>query len=118
MVLALALSAASVWWLTHIILRPIQELTNATEAIGRGQFHQHVPAGSRDELGRLGEMLNETTAKLRAYRQADQNELTRTRRAAQATVDAFPAGGPAGAGRRGDVLQPRSPTHLGTTPGA
>lgn len=118
-VLALALSAASVWWLMHIILRPIQELTNATEAIGRGQLHQYVPAGSRDELGRLGEMLNETTAKLRAYRQADQNELTRTRRAAQATVDAFPDPvvllGPDGAVT---FANPAAQRILGTTPGA
>ena len=118
-VLALALSAASVWWLMHIILRPIQELTNDTEAIGRGQLQQHVPAGSRDELGRLGEMLNETTAKLRAYRQADQNELTRTRRAAQATVDAFPDPvvllGPDGAVT---FSNPAAQRILGTTPGA
>jgi signal transduction histidine kinase len=66
---ALALSAAVGLLLSGAIARPLRRLTDAAGAVARGDLEQKVPAGSRDELGRLSRAFNDMTARLRAARQ-------------------------------------------------
>lgn len=67
--LALILSGLVGLWLSRAITRPLGRLTEAAGAVARGRLDQEVAAGSRDELGRLGQAFNEMVARLRAARQ-------------------------------------------------
>lgn len=89
-VVAITLAVIAGWWLQRTILEPIRVVTRAAREIGAGHWLQNVPVLSHDEVGRLAETFNSMAARLRAYRQADQDQLSRARRAAQATIDSFP----------------------------
>jgi signal transduction histidine kinase len=67
--IALLLSALVGFLLSRAITRPLRELTAAAGAVAQGQFDQHVPVNSQDELGRLSRAFNDMTARLRAARQ-------------------------------------------------
>jgi signal transduction histidine kinase len=66
---ALVLSAAVGLFLSGAIAGPLRRLTAAAGAVARGDLEQQVPAGSRDELGRLSRAFNDMTARLRRARQ-------------------------------------------------
>ncbi|MCB0178454.1 MAG: HAMP domain-containing protein [Anaerolineae bacterium] len=68
-ILIAALSAMALALLLAIILartltRPLHELTEATQAMNRGQLDQRVPVRSKDELGRLAAAFNQMSADL------------------------------------------------------
>jgi class 3 adenylate cyclase len=58
------------------LTRPILELVQATEAVGRGDFNTRVAVHSRDEIGRLGASFNDMTADL-ALKEKYRNVLDR-----------------------------------------
>ncbi len=56
--------------LSRAVARPVRRLTEAAGSVAAGNLDEQVPAGSRDELGRLSRAFNDMTARLRAARQA------------------------------------------------
>ncbi len=58
----------------RIILRPIQQLTQATERVAAGDLSSRVPVERADELGHVAYSFNEMARALKAYR----DDLTRT----------------------------------------
>ena len=60
------------WWIARKALAPIQEITNAAEQITAQHLDRRLPVSpSRDEIGRLASVLNETFDRLdRSFRQA------------------------------------------------
>jgi len=55
----LALAAALVtWFVGHRILRPLTELTNAADAVARGEYSTRVPAVGREDVVRLASSFN------------------------------------------------------------
>ena len=57
------------------ITRPLQELTEATEAVARGDLEYRVPVRSRDEIGALAKAFNAMNKKLQ-YSQQQKRRLT------------------------------------------
>lgn len=53
--------------LARSLTRPVQAMERATRSIARGDFSVRVPVESADEIGRLGEAINQMTAQLDAY---------------------------------------------------
>lgn len=53
-----ALGAGIAWLLTHQMVRPLGELTNAAEQIARGNYAERVRSRRDDELGRLAHAFN------------------------------------------------------------
>jgi transcriptional regulator with PAS, ATPase and Fis domain len=51
--------------ITHSIAQPLGRLMEASEALGRREFHHQVTVVGRDELARLGRTFNETASTLR-----------------------------------------------------
>jgi class 3 adenylate cyclase/HAMP domain-containing protein len=47
-----------------VVVRPVRELARMARRIGEGDFETQAPAGSGDELGELGSVLNDMTAHL------------------------------------------------------
>ena len=67
--IALLLSGVVGLLLSRAIASPVRRLTAAAGAVAQGQFDQHVPVQSHDELGRLSRAFNQMTDHLRAARQ-------------------------------------------------
>ena len=67
--IALLFSGALGLVLSGAVARPVRQLTEAAGAVAQGEFDQQVPVRSRDELGRLSQVFNDMTGRLRAARQ-------------------------------------------------
>jgi signal transduction histidine kinase len=67
--IALLLSGVLGAVLSGAVARPVHRLIEAAGAVARGKLDQQVPVSSRDELGRLSQVFNDMTARLRAARQ-------------------------------------------------
>jgi two-component system, OmpR family, sensor histidine kinase BaeS len=55
--------------LARTLVRPLRELTSATQAMAEGDLNQRVPVRSQDELGQLAAAFNEMNQKLSQARQ-------------------------------------------------
>ncbi len=53
--------------LARSLTRPVLAMERATQAISRGDFSVRVPVGDGDEIGRLGEAINQMSAQLSAF---------------------------------------------------
>lgn len=62
---AILLGAAIVWWLTSKATRPLRELRDSVEAVGRGDLSRQVEVKSADECGELALVYNRMTENLR-----------------------------------------------------
>jgi signal transduction histidine kinase len=87
---AIALTLVVALRLSRSIERPIRAVTVAAKALTRGELHQVVAAGTRDELGELSSAFNQMARTIREYRQAGTARLLRAQKTAQATIDSFP----------------------------
>jgi len=65
---AIMIGAAIVWFLINKITRPLSELRNSAEAVGRGDFSRRVPVRGRDECGELAVVFNRMTENLQQSR--------------------------------------------------
>jgi len=90
MVGAIILSLYLSYRLSKSLLRPIQLLKTSAAALGEGQLDRDVPVTSRDELGDLARTFNTMASKLRAYRDAMNDRVTRARRTMEATLTSTP----------------------------
>ncbi|HXI83576.1 MAG TPA: ATP-binding protein [Verrucomicrobiae bacterium] len=64
-VLVIALSTAVVWVLIGRITRPLRQLREMAERVGRGDFSQRVDIETRDECGELAVAFNQMTGNLK-----------------------------------------------------
>jgi two-component system OmpR family sensor kinase/two-component system sensor histidine kinase BaeS len=69
------------FFLASRLLKPIRQLTQASQAMARGDFHQQVTVTSQDELGLLTKTFNQMSADL------DQADQQRKRMTADITHD-------------------------------
>ena len=90
MVGAILLSLYLSYRLARSFLRPIQALNESVAALGEGRFDHDVPVTTADELGDLARTFNTMAAKLRAYRDAMNERVTRARRTMEATLTSTP----------------------------
>jgi signal transduction histidine kinase len=78
MVSAVGIAAATL--LTWIVTRPILNLKQAAQAVGRGDFSQYVTPWAGDEIGELAQAFNAMTADLaQADHERKEREQLRTR---------------------------------------
>ena len=90
LVVALVIFVYASFQLTRSVLRPIQQLTNATRELGRGNLNQAVPILSRDELGDLAQAFNRMVNQLQEYRESTSEEIVRLHRTMETTLASFP----------------------------
>lgn len=64
-VLYVVISAALVITLTNKVVRPVLQLTNATQEVARGNFEVRIDSGRNDEIGRLTQNFNHMVGELR-----------------------------------------------------
>ena len=90
MVGAILLSLYLSYRLAKSLLHPIRLLTASASALGEGKLDHDVPATSKDELGDLARTFNIMASKLRAYRDAMNDRVIRSRRTMEATLTSTP----------------------------
>ncbi|SEN48426.1 cell wall metabolism sensor histidine kinase WalK [Paenibacillus sp. OV219] len=74
MLLALGLTGVLGILLATTITNPIKALTRQAAAVAEGQFDQRVPILGNDEIGRLSEVFNDMTMRLRDALSANEEE--------------------------------------------
>jgi signal transduction histidine kinase len=67
-VCAILVGGAFVWLLVNRVTRPLRELHDSAEAVGRGDFSRRVPVRSSDECGELAVVFNQMTENLQQSR--------------------------------------------------
>src|SRR5581483_7061190 len=65
---AVILGAIVVWFLVSRVTRPLLELHDSAEAVGRGDFSRRVAVRSNDELGKLAGAFNQMTGNIQQSR--------------------------------------------------
>jgi len=66
--LAILVGSAVVWFLINKATRPLRELRDNAEAVGRGDFTRRVQVRSHDECGELAAVFNQMTENLQQSR--------------------------------------------------
>jgi signal transduction histidine kinase len=74
-VLGLLVAMALAWYLSRRIVRPVLELSDAADAISRGDFAVKVPQNAPGELGHLSERFGEMAARLAEVEAMERNFL-------------------------------------------
>ena len=72
-------SALVVWWLVRRAIRPLRDLSDTAEAVGRGDFSHRVARVSDDECGELADTFNRMTTSLQSSRQELERALQQVR---------------------------------------
>ena len=68
-----------VWFVVRSVTRPLRQLRDSAEAVGRGDFSQRVAVRSNDECGELAQGFNRMTENLNASRQQLEETVTTLR---------------------------------------
>ncbi len=71
--ITLAVSLLVALLLARSIAKPLTRLTQATEAVARGQYEHRVAATGKDELGRLGASFNSMAEQVQRSRQMEKD---------------------------------------------
>ena len=66
--MAILFGSAVVWFLINRVTRPLRELRDSAEAVGRGDFTRRVPVRGLDECGELATVFNQMTENLQQSR--------------------------------------------------
>jgi len=72
--LAILLGTAVVWFVIRKVTKPLRELRDSAEAVGRGDFSRRVAVRYEDECGELARVFNQMTQNLKSSR--EQLEMT------------------------------------------
>ena len=65
---AILAGAAAVWFLINKATKPLRELRDSAEAVGRGDFSRRVAVRGNDECGELAKVFNQMTENLQGSR--------------------------------------------------
>jgi NtrC-family two-component system sensor histidine kinase KinB len=87
---ALLLSVVVSMYLASVVIPPIRGLTDAVEAMRRGEFDFRVSIDHHDEIGRLTEGFNRMADALAAFRRANIGEVMRAKETLEAALAALP----------------------------
>jgi NtrC-family two-component system sensor histidine kinase KinB len=87
---ALFLSVVVSMNLASVVIPPIRGLTDAVEAMRRGEFDFRISIDRHDEIGRLTEGFNRMADALAAFRRANIGEVMRAKETLEAALAALP----------------------------
>jgi NtrC-family two-component system sensor histidine kinase KinB len=87
---ALLLSVFVAAYLARVVITPIKQLTNAVEAMRRGEFDFKVWVDHHDEIGRLAQGFNLMADDLATFRRANIGEVMQAKETLQAALAVLP----------------------------
>jgi signal transduction histidine kinase len=74
-ILGLLVSGLLAWYLSRRIVRPVLQLSDAADAVARGDYDVRVPQNAPGELGHLSERFGEMAARLAEVEEMERNFL-------------------------------------------
>lgn len=85
-IVAVVIGLALTFWLTHIMVGPMEDLTKAVTEIRRGNLDISVRTNYPDEIGILAQEFNKMAETLKAYKQVDLDKLLKEKRRTEAII--------------------------------
>jgi signal transduction histidine kinase len=74
-ILGLLVSGLLAWYLSRRIVRPVLQLSDAADAVARGQYDVRIPRRAPGELGHLSERFGEMASRLAEVEEMERNFL-------------------------------------------
>ncbi|HXG01013.1 MAG TPA: histidine kinase dimerization/phospho-acceptor domain-containing protein, partial [Bacteroidota bacterium] len=91
-IISLGLSIIATVWLTKVLIKPAEALTERVKQIGAGQLDLKIDVLSDDEIGALSREFNKMTERLRRYEQMNIDKILAEKRKSEAIVDSISDG--------------------------
>lgn len=91
-IISLALSVIATVWLTKVLIKPAEALTERVKQIGAGQLDLKIDVLSNDEIGALSREFNKMTERLRRFEQMNIDKILAEKRKSEAIVDSISDG--------------------------
>ena len=91
-IVTLALSIMVTVWLTKVLIKPAEALTERVRQIGAGQLDLKIDVLSDDEIGALSREFNKMTERLRRFEQMNIDKIISEKRKSEAIVDSISDG--------------------------
>ena len=73
-------------FLSNLIVKPVQQMMQATQKIASGNYEVEVPLKSSDELGRLTEEFNSMAKKLKAFHSLNIEQIVAEKRKSESII--------------------------------
>jgi len=83
---AVAIGIAFSLFLSNLLVRPVQQMMQATQKISEGSYDVEVSIKSSDELGRLTEEFNSMAKKLQAYHSLNIEQIMAEKRKSESVI--------------------------------
>lgn len=90
--ITLALSIIATVWLTKVLIKPAEELTDTVRRIGKGKLDLKIDVRSNDEIGQLSREFNKMTERLRQFEQMNIEKIISEKRKSEAIVESISDG--------------------------
>lgn len=91
-IIALALSIMATAWLTKVLIKPAEQLTETVKQIGKGKLDLKIDVLSEDEIGQLSREFNKMTERLRQYEELNIEKILSEKRKSEAIVESISDG--------------------------
>ncbi|MBI4535569.1 MAG: HAMP domain-containing protein [Ignavibacteriae bacterium] len=91
-IITLILSIIATAWLTKVLIKPAEALTERVKQIGMGQLDLKIDVLSNDEIGHLSREFNKMTERLRQFEQMNIDKIISEKRKSEAIVESISDG--------------------------
>jgi two-component system, NtrC family, sensor histidine kinase KinB len=91
-IISLILSIIATLWLTNVLIKPAEELTETVKSIGEGKLDLKIDIRSNDEIGHLSREFNKMTERLRRFEQMNIDKIISEKRKSEAIVESISDG--------------------------
>lgn len=91
-IIALTLSIVATAWLTKVLIKPAEQLTDTVRQIGKGKLDLKIDVLSDDEIGQLSREFNKMTERLRQFEQMNIEKILSEKRKSEAIVESISDG--------------------------
>jgi len=88
-IIILLLSILATAWLTKVLIKPAEELTETVKQIGLGKLDLKIDVLSNDEIGHLSREFNKMTERLRKFEQMNIDKIISEKRKSEAIVESI-----------------------------
>jgi two-component system, NtrC family, sensor histidine kinase KinB len=91
-IITLALSIIATAWLSKVVIKPAEQLTETVKQIGQGQLDLKIDVLSDDEIGQLSREFNKMTERLRRFEQMNIERIIAEKKKSEAIVESISDG--------------------------
>ncbi|MFN0159322.1 MAG: ATP-binding protein [Bacteroidota bacterium] len=91
-IITMVMSILATVWLTKVLIKPAEQLTDTVKQIGKGKLDLKIDVLSNDEIGQLSREFNKMTERLRRFEQMNIEKIISEKRKSEAIVESISDG--------------------------